>query len=321
VGPILINPTSGNNSVSGTVSFQGTTPVGRLNVGLLSPTLGDYFTSLTSPAASQPFSISGVPNGTYTLFVFLDQTGCGYVCTGSWSNFVGPTGAPQIIVSGDSSGNTITMLPIDTAIYVGTDHISGTGIADSYGVNLLVRAGTAYPLSITLFSAPNVGVPYDMSGGPLNSFRPVYNGSVSPAVNDPYEIGILFPSPKSPTDVTLPVTEVLNTFATNLNETTSGVVGAVTLSRNVPEFAWAAPTAPPSSFTYSVKISDAAGLIWSYNGGTGSFGLPSTTTSAVFNSDGTASQPSLTTGVEYTYSVSVTDNLGNSATFVTNYTP
>jgi hypothetical protein len=166
-----------------------------------------------------------------------------------------------------------------------------------------------------------VGVPFDMDAGPQSNYNPVNNSSNSPTVGDPYEFQVNF---SDTTTQTIPasVTEVLNTFATSLSETTSGIVGGVTLSRNVPEFTWAAPSPlPPSAYTYQLQVSTNNGTIWNDKGGHDSNGLPSTTTSAVFNSDGSASQPSLTTGTAYTVTITVTDSSGNSATVQRSYTP
>jgi hypothetical protein len=319
-GPITINPTSGGNTVSGTVTFSGITATGRLNVGLFSGVNGVYFASYTSPTSGQVFSIAGVPNGTYSLFAFLDQNSCNYICVGDFSNFVGSNGPPQITVSGASSGNAITLTAAAANVFVTTNHTTG-GVSDSYYVNVGINFGGKLPISMTLYSAPGMGVPFDMDAGPQSNYNPVNNSSVSPTVGDPYEFQVNF---SDTTTQTIPasVTEVLNTFATSLSETTSGIVGGVTLSRNVPEFTWAAPSPlPPSAYTYQLQVSTNNGTIWNDKGGHDSNGLPSTTTSAVFNSDGSASQPSLTTGTAYTVTITVTDSSGNSATVQRSYTP
>jgi hypothetical protein len=322
VGPITINATSGSNTVSGTITFTGITPAvgAHLNVGLFSGNSGVYFVSYTSPTSGQTFSISGVPSGKYSLFAFLDQQNCNYICVGDVTNFVGPNGPPQIVISGPSSGNVIALTAFNANTYVSTYHTSGNGNPDSYGVNVGINLGAELPISMTLYSAPNVGVPYDLNADPQNSNSPINNNSVSPNVGDVYKFQVTFANGVTQV-IPASVTEVLNTFATSLSETTSGVVGGVTLSRNVPEFTWAAPSAPPSFYTYQIQVYQNNQQIWNYKGGSDSNGLPSTITSAVFNSDGRASQASLTTGVKYAFSVSVTDNLGNTASFVVSYTP
>jgi hypothetical protein len=320
VGPITINATSGGNTVSGTVTFTGITATGRLNVGLFSGTNGVFFASYTSPTSGQTFSIAGVPNGTYSLFAFLDQKNCNYICAGDFSNFVGSNGPPQIVVSGASSGNAITLTAANSTVFLATNHTTGGG-PDSYYVNVGIDFGAKLPISMTLYSAPGMGVPFDTDAGTQSEYNPVNNNAVSPTVGDTYEFQVNF---SDGTTQTIPasVTEVLSTFAISLGETTSGTVNGVTLSRNVPEFTWAAPSPLPSSaYNYQVQVSTNSGQIWSYKGGHASNGLPSTTTSAVFNSDGSASVPSLTTGTAYTWSITVTDNNGNSATIQTSYTP
>jgi hypothetical protein len=159
-----------------------------------------------------------------------------------------------------------------------------------------------------------------LNADPQNSNSPINNNSVSPTVGDIYNFQVTFANGTTQV-IPASVTEVLNTFATSLSETTSGVVGGVTLSRNVPEFTWAAPSSPPSVYTYQIQVYDDNQQIWNYKGGSDGNGLPSTVTSAVYNSDGKASQSTLTTGVKYAFSVSVTDTLGNTASFTVSYTP
>jgi hypothetical protein len=169
---------------------------------------------------------------------------------------------------------------------------------------------------MTLSSAPSAGVPFDMNASTQGNYSPIFNNSVSPTVGDPYQFQVTFAN-GSVQAIPASVTEVLSTFATSLSETTSGAY-----TRNVPLFTWAAPSPLPSSaYTYSVQIYNDNQQIWSYKGGNDGNGIPSTTTSALFNSDGNASQASLTTGVKYAYSVTVTDSLGNSASYVVSYTP
>jgi len=320
VGPITINNTSGGNTVSGTVTFTGITPLGRLNVGLYSGNNGVYFASYSSPTSGQAFSIAGVPSGKYSLFAFLDQKGCNSICVGNVTNFTGPNGPPQIYINGASSGNAIALTSFNSNVYVATYHTSGNGNPDNYGVTVGMNLGTELPISNTLYSAPNVGVPFDMNASAQNNYNPVYNNSISPTVGDPYKFQVTYAN-GSTQIIPTTVSEVLNTFATNLSETTSGVAGGVTLSRNVPEFTWAAPSSPPSFYTYEVEVYQNNQQIWFYKGQHDGNGLPSNVTSAVYNTDGHASQASLTTGTKYAFSVTVTDNLGNSATFVVSYTP
>jgi hypothetical protein len=320
VGPITINSTSGSNTVSGTVTFTGITPLGRLVVGLYGGKNGVYFVSYPSPTSGQAFSISGVPTGKYSLFAFLDQKGCNSICVGNVTNFDTPNGPPQIYISGTSSGNVIALTAFNAETYVATYHTAGNGNPDSYGVNVGINAGAELPISMTLTSAPNVAVPYDMNASSQNNNSPIYNNSVSPTVGDLYNFVVTFTNGTTQT-IPASVTEVLSTYAINLSETTSGVVGGVTLSRNVPEFTWAAPSSPPSFYTYQIQVYTNNQQIWNYKGGNDGNGLPSTITSAVFNSDGKASQSSLTTGTNYAFSVTVTDNQGNSATYVVSYTP
>jgi hypothetical protein len=142
------------------------------------------------------------------------------------------------------------------------------------------------------------------------------NGAVS-TVGDTYQFQVKFSDGTSQT-ISQSVTAVLTSFAQNL-----AMNPHAPFSSTVPQLTWAAPASPPASYTYSVSVNNQNGsfLNWFYSGGHNSNGIPSSQTSVVFNVDGSASSPSLTSGTTYNWSVQVQDANGNTAQENTTYVP
>lgn len=309
-GPKTVGATSGGNTVSGSVTFPGTA-TGPLVVGAYSKG-GVYFAIIANPVSPQSYSIAGVPNGTYKNFAVVDMNNNGVVDAGDLTNANGDP--PVITVTGNTTGN-VTLTAAASIVNVYTDHwTDGTNL--SYALNFRVADGTKRVVAATMFSGPNVAVPFDMSadGSGNQVYVPLGNSATRPAVGDAYYFDVTYSDGTHTTD-TATVTGVLDAFATNLAVNTGAPY-----SRNVPQFMWAAPTAPPASYAYFVSVygSDAN---WYYpnNGG----GLPSSTLSVVYDVDGSATKSTLTTGVGYTWQLTVQDqDLKNTATFqAPTYTP
>ena len=172
---------------------------------------------------------------------------------------------------------------------------------------------------MTLFSGLNVAVPFDMNAD-QNNYSPIFNNTVSPIAGQNYGFQVTFAGGSTQL-IPATVSGALSfptQFAQTLVMNTSGL-----FTRNNPQFTWAAPSSPSTAlFFYSLEIDQAGGgQIWHYKGGSDSNGLPSTTTSVTFNTDGKATQSSLTTGTTYNWSVTVIDANGNTGTFTTTFTP
>jgi hypothetical protein len=313
VGPVTIgNSTAGANSVSGTITSNAT-PTGPLYVGLFSGTLGVYYQRIASPSTSQAYTISGVPNGDYQLFVVLDQNSNGYIDAGDITNFVGANGPLPITVSATTSGNNIALTSAAATTYVATNHTLSSGV-NTYNLNVGLNIGTKLPVSATLFSGKNVAVPFDIdSSSGNNSYSPVYNNSISPTVGDVYQFLITY-SDGSTSVVSTTVSAVLTSFAQNL-AMNSPVAGTTT----VPVLNWAAPASPPSVYNYRVGLSG-NNVNWDYKGSKDGNGLPSTTTHVTYNVDGRANPNSPLTSGTYTWWVTVQDANSNTAQFQTTYT-
>src|SRR5208282_4475484 len=76
--------------------------------------------------------------------------------------------------------------------FVTTNHTIGAGSVSAYDVNVGVNFEAKLPVSMTLFSGPNVAVPYDIVSSNNGFFQPVFNSSATPTVGDNYQFLVTF---------------------------------------------------------------------------------------------------------------------------------
>ena len=309
---------AGLNTVSGTVTFPGTASGHTLYVGVFGNN-GIFFVSIASPVSPQAYSIAGVPSGTYQNFAIIDLNDDGEVNPPDINDVNGHSNPPTITVSGPATGNVTLTNPV-SAFGVPTSVQGSSSQPTTFNISVQIDSGSKLPISATLFSGKNVAVPYDINADQHNAnYSPIYNNSVSPTVGDTYQFLVTF-SDGSTQILTGTVNAVLTSFAQTLTmqTTTPG-------SPTVPLLTWSAPATPPTAlpYTYTVNLFNANGItpntFWSYFGSGNGNGIPSTQTSVLYNTDGSASPNApLSTGT-YNWSVTVQDNNNNSAQFTTTY--
>jgi len=310
-GPVTVGTTSGAGSVSGTVTFPGTA-TGPLIVGIHSNSVV-FYQIIASPVSPQSYSFAGVTSGTYQSFAIIDMNNDGIVDAGDLSNINGFTQPPTVIVSGP----TVSDLTLGNAAengYVATNHFSD-GETNGYSLNVGASNGTKRAVSVVLYSGANIAVPFDLgagSGG--NTVGVPFQNSSAPAVGANYLYYVTFSDGTSQT-VPGPVTGVINALPTNLI-----VNSGSPYSPNVPEFTWTAPASLPADYAYNINL---YGPDDSWNYPQHTEGTNFTATSVVYDTDGSATNPGLTTGVAYSWQVTVEDrDLGNSGTYqAAPYTP
>ncbi|MDE2294136.1 MAG: carboxypeptidase regulatory-like domain-containing protein [Gammaproteobacteria bacterium] len=311
VGPVTIGPTTGGNTVSGTVTFSGTA-TGPMMVGLSAGSKTVYYDYIAHPVSPQAYSVSGVPSGIQQVVVWLDQNNDQTLDAGDLTNFQGLS--PVVNVTGNLTNLNETLTSAPEAVTLATTHVTGTG-GDSYSFTVYAGDGTRRAVAMTLFSGSNVAVPVDLGAlGDSSAYLSMINNTVAPTVGSSYQFLVTYSDGTSST-ITATVTGVLNSFATNL-----AVNSASPYSTTVPQFTWGAPASPPASYLYFLSLyGPNASWYYPYNA---SVGMPSTQTSVVYDADGNASAPSLTTGNTYTWQIVVQDSAtGNQAVYQTTYTP
>ena len=312
VGPVTIGAPSGGNTVSGTVTFPGTA-TGPLLVGFSSGSKTVAFEYIANPVSPQAYSVSGVPSGEQMNVVWLDQNHDHIIDAGDLSNFQGLN--PIVNVTGSLTNVNETLSNARETITLATTHGSGASMSDSYSFTVYGGDGTKRAVATTLVSGSNVNVPVDL--GPLdsnNQYLPVINSAVAPTVGDAYQFLVTYSDGTSQT-ITATVTGVLSSFATNLLVNT-----ASPYSTTVPQFIWSTPASPPANYVYFVNVYG-SNANWYYPQNS-SLGMPPSTSSVVYDVDGNASAPSLTTGTTYNWQITVQDTAtGNQAVYQTTYTP
>ena len=312
VGPVTIGATSGGNTVSGTVTFPGTA-TGPLLVGFSSGGKSVVYEYIANPVSPQAYSVSGVPSGEQMNVVWLDQNGDHTLDAGDLTNLQGIT--PVVNVTGNLTSVNQTLSNAPETVTLATTHGSGGGGSDYYYFTVYGGDGSKRAVAMTLFAGSNVNVPLDM--GPLggnSAYLPAINSGVAPTVGDSYQFLVTYSDGTTQT-ITATVTGVLSSFATNL-----AVNSASPYSTTVPQFTWTAPASPPAKFDYFLNLyGNNASWYYPQNG---SLGMTPSTNSVVYDVDGNASAPSLTTGTTYTWQIIVQDTVtGNQAVYQTSYTP
>jgi hypothetical protein len=325
----VLPPTAGASTVSGMVSFPTTiTATGPLYVGLFDGQNGVIYgkmiplNQLTNPYS---YSITGVPAGNYQAFAIIDQNNNGLIEPSDINNVNNNQGGPPPLTVSANTINNIVLTSAVSTPNVTTNH-NQTNInnvtSDFYHLYLGISWGTKRPVAMTLLSGANVPVPWDMVvDNNSNVFVSLPTGVV-PVTGDTYQFQVTF-SDASTQTMSAPIT-VLNSFVTGM-AMNSPVVGTAT----VPVLNWIAPASTPSPYTYIVSLynvnnSPTVNLNWTDTGGHNSNGLPSGTTSVVFNADGSAtnngaSVSSLPTATHYQWAVVVQDANGNTSSETVEY--
>ena len=323
-GPVLIGAPTGANTVSGTVTFP-IAAKGPMMLVLHAPQGSGniYFTHVGSqaspPTSPASYSISAVPAGNYQMAIVVDNNNNGIADAGDFTyGFGGNGNDPIIAVSGNTTSN-FTMSTVNALAAVQTSYYQGSCGAGciGYNLNLGISGETKQPVNVTLFSGPNVAVPFDMGYDPNNNQMGVNLNGATPAPGDSY--GFLVTYSDGTTQI---ISGSVSTVLGAANLAQSLVVNTTFAGgRTIPTFTWAAPapaSAPAAPYTWHVGVNGGSVNWWYPNNG----GLPSTTLSALYNADGMASSSSLTVGTAYSWQVQIQDANGNQATIqAPNYTP
>lgn len=295
----------GGFTVSGSVTF-GVTASGPLLVAIGDPGSGNmrvaaYPTPGSSPAA---FSVTGVPAGAATIYAVLDQNANGVIDDGDLKN-VNAWDAPIVDVAGDTSGVVVPLSSARGSARTATGHDRPVIGVDGYTVQDTVGDGVSRAVKVTVLSGKHLPVPLDLPREQQVHYALAFLGAAAPAVGDTYRHEVLYADGVTETPASA-VTVVLDSFAQGLTASTAapGSVGA-------PFFSWSAPATPPAgTWGYAVSLWGGAGASWDYPRDARM--VASTTTSVLYNADGSATPASLTTGT-YTWAVTVVDAAGNAA--------
>jgi Putative Ig domain len=335
---------TGYYAVSGTVTIPSSiTPKGPLYVGMFDQNTNTaYGVEIASPSNSTPNSYTVyVPNGTaYFNFAILDQNNDGLIAAvGDISNTQG-NNSEAIVVNNQALTNQDLTLPTAattasvTTSYNQNVNYGGSGTNTSYGIGFDVRSGNGskLPVGVTLMSGPNVLHPVDMGnycqscGTAQWQYYPQIESTV-PKVGDSYTFNVTYSDTTSET-LTTAVSAVLgpanavSALTPNPNTTTA---------TTTPTFTWNYP-ANAGNYTYQFYMQqNNGGTIWQIPGNnSNSNGFTNTQipmpAGLVYGTDptdntNTPQYSSLTSGLQYNWSIQAQDSNGNSASVSTYFTP
>ncbi len=296
-GPITIGAKTGLNTVTGTVSTPGgVIPAGAaMMVGMYDTTSqAIYFSWVANPTTSQNYSVTGVPNGTYYNFVFIDMNANGVMEPGDLTNT--NSQPPLVTVTGAATGN-LTLSSASATLSVQTQYDAQW---TNYGLRVKVTDGAKRVVGVTMLSGPNVVVPSDLAA--LNNNSGWANLPVTPVVGDSYGFTVFYSDGTSQA-MTANVTGVLGAANLPTGLTTSTVAPGA--SAGVPLFSWVAPVTMPVGATYALGLQSATAGWWIS-------GMPSNQLSVLYNANGSAMTPTLTPGSNG-WHIEVNDVFGNTA--------
>lgn len=305
-GPVTVGAPTGGYNVSGTVTLNNFTATGHnLYVAVTDNSSKMFVSRIASPVSPQSFTVSGVQNGNYMVYVFVDMNDDGILNLGDIEN--GSSAAPSITVNnGAVTGLAITLKKSDVHAKVRTDHYSGIGPA-SYTLNFDVQKMTKQPVNVVITGGPaGITYPTDIAFNSENGgFAFWAPESPTPVTGDIYTFSVTYSDTTSDSNVQATITGINSSFPTIVSP-----VGSISgPGSTTPTFSWTAPVPLPSGANfYQLWLSPQnQGDIWA------SDKIPIGNTSVPYNNDGSASQPALTPGTTYIWAVGVQDSIGNRA--------
>ncbi|GFE59357.1 carboxypeptidase regulatory-like domain-containing protein [Geobacter sp. AOG1] len=303
-GPVTIGaiPSDYTSSfdASGVVTIDSAiSPItGPLLMAIYTEGPGTRIFKIDNPGTSNPFTVTGLPNGNYQVFSLVDQNKDGVIWTGDYT--VGDRLAPAITVNGANvSGITSTIPKRDVEASVATSHYIDASGQEGFGLNFSARPDFKQPVNVTVLTGQDVAGPVDLAVRQSGDFSYQVSGIPRPAVGTEYTLDIGYSDGTTGSE-TVAVTAVLDSFADPVSPK-----GKVTFNPT-PTFSWTAPSSPPAGYTYSMNL-NGNDLWWGVDR------ILSSQTSVLFNFDNNANSNSLSDNVVYTWEIAVNDVNGNEA--------
>lgn len=327
--PVTVAAATGGATVSGRVYSTGvaksaSTP---LYVALQGQSGSNFYvTSVANPTDPQTWSITGVQPDNYQVYVILDLTNSGFSTPAGYltSNGMQGSGMPPIfqVPTGATTATApdVTLTPQDGAAQVTTSNFGGNW----YGLQFNTLGQAKRPVAVQVSSGPNLGSTIDLglsldsnTGGRFGGNGSLGGLSAKPQIGDVYTCSVTY-SDGSTGDLHPLVTGLV----TGAPMPTFPAGNTTAISSNNSLFAWQTPNPLPAGFyNYGLNLqsssSSFSSQVWNPNMDQG---FPASQLSTLYNSDGSASQGTLTSGT-YSWSVMVTDGFGNQGVGSTGFTP
>lgn len=299
-GPVTIGAPAGGTIVSGVV--ESSTPMtGPLYVAVVGESF--HIVRIDAPAASQPFTVTGVTPGTYEMVVIRDANASGTIDAGEFQR-----GETIVVVDQPVTGLSLVEASDSVRASVTTrvsQHEGGT----SYGLTFRLEQGSKAIRSVAIVGGPEFPLEADLGFRPhgvdREFIREYDRHERAPVVGDTYSLRVTYLDGTS---------ELIPVSVTRVWASVPVALSPVGVGSTAPTFTWSAPAEQASStFTYymGVHSQSSGGLWWKER-------LPQSQTSIAWNADGEALASSLSSGETYSWFIGVEDELGNMAqTFAT----
>ena len=237
VTPAANAASAGTYSLSGTVNGTGLNLANApLILAALSET-GGKVVRISSPTATQQFTIPGVAPGSYRLYAVRDVGGDGLFTLTDPNNF--SVAVPAVVSTANVTGVQVPLSSANSAARITTRHVNDRG-SESYGMTLTLRPNLKRPVKARITTAAKLSVPVDLPlvdfGGGLHGAT-FDLGGIAPAAGDSYTLSVTYSDGTTDT-VTGLVTALLPTAVA------TAPVGGITSA--TPVFSWSGPSPAPT---------------------------------------------------------------------------
>jgi uncharacterized protein (DUF2141 family) len=328
-GPVTIAARTGGATVTGRVYSGGITKPANAPLYIALVGSGFYIGGVAAPVGdTATWTITGVQPGTYSVYAILDLNNDGF------SNLAGYVTGPGMEGSGASPflavppGATTGQAPdiTLTAANSKTEVTTSNWNNSSYNLQFRVSGGLKRPVGAVVTSGPNTSVPLDLGlslgngnkGGRFDNWGG-QGFATRPVVGDAYSVTVTYADGSTET-LSPQVTGVVTTLAQPIFPTGS----TTAINTNSSLFAWRGVGQMQGYYDYSIGVnsnSPTFNQIWNpQNNNKGSNNIPAWQLFVPYNGDGSASQPSLTSGT-YNWNITVNDGFGNQGQNQATFTP
>lgn len=293
-GPVTIGAQVEGTTVSGVVESQ-TALSGPLLVALVGENV--RIDRIEAPTASQAFHITGVPAGTYEIYVLRDHNDNGTFEVGE----ISPGETIEVL---DQPVVDVVLTQADESFRASVStRVNESEAGTHYGLIFRIAQGSRPILSVSIVDGAEFPVGADIGfqahGADKDFVGDFSRDNRAPRVGETFTLLITYLDGGQ---------EETTVEVARLWTSAPRIVSPVAVADASPNFTWAAPEEPASStFTYYVGVSSPSGGVWWTKR------LPSSQTSIAWNADGNASVSSLTVGESYVWFVVLEDELGNMA--------
>lgn len=301
-----------------------------------------YATEIASPVVGANNYSMVIPSGSnYFPFGILDQNNDGQVDAGDVQNTNNNSSSSGITISGSNQTGVNTSLPgANSTVVVQTDYSTCGTNCSSYSLNLGVFEANKLPVSVTLYSGPNMLNPVDL-GQCISCGNTQFDYSASllgatPGVGDTYNFTVTYSD--GSVDQGSAGTISGKVVGWNGGSTVTGASDAPTnlqtsgSNPDQPNFSWTDSSGSTgSNFFYQFQLNQNTNCngnctIWQIPGNnSNSNGFSSSITSLTWGTDptggGSLPSGSLSPSNQYSWSIRAQDSNGDSATTFASYTP